>query len=165
MRGLDMARLNFWTKSPTLRRSVIHSARTAVAATASLVVARLFRLPEAYWASITTLIVMQSTLGATLTISGHRFAGTALGATIAVLVVTGFRPSPIIFGAAIFGIGLVCAVLRLDRAAYRFAGITLAIILLVARPQPVWIVAAHRFVEVSIGIAVGLILSAVWPGG
>jgi uncharacterized membrane protein YccC len=55
--------------------------------------------------------------------------------------------------------------LRLDRAAYRFAGITLAIILLVARTQPMWMVAAHRFVEVSIGIAVGLIFTAVWPEG
>ena len=51
-----------------------HSARTAVAAVVSLLVARLFRLPEAYWASISTLIVMQSTLGAALPISAQRFA-------------------------------------------------------------------------------------------
>jgi len=59
-----------------------HSARTAVAAVVSLLVARLFRLPEAYWASISTLIVMQSTLGAALPISAQRFAGTAMGVIV-----------------------------------------------------------------------------------
>ena len=67
------------------RQPLVHSARTAVAATVSLVVARAFRLPEAYWAAITTLIVMQSTLGAALTISWRRFAGTALGAIVGAL--------------------------------------------------------------------------------
>ena len=49
--------------------SVVHSIRTAIAATLSLAVARLFGLPEAYWAAITTLVVMQSTLSATVLIS------------------------------------------------------------------------------------------------
>jgi hypothetical protein len=49
--------------------SVIHSIRTAIAATISLGVARLFGLPEAYLAAIVTLVVMQSTLSATLLIS------------------------------------------------------------------------------------------------
>ena len=43
------------------RRALAHSARTAVAAVLSLVVARALRLPEAYWATVTTLIIMQST--------------------------------------------------------------------------------------------------------
>ena len=62
------------------RRVLVHSARTAVAAVVSLAVARALGLPEAYWATITTLIIMQSTLGAALTVSEQRFAGTALGA-------------------------------------------------------------------------------------
>jgi len=28
---------------------------------------------------------------------------------------------------------------------------------------PAWVIAAHRFAEVSIGIAVGLIVTALWP--
>jgi hypothetical protein len=39
-----------------------------------------FKLPEAYWAPITTLVITQSSLGATLTVSWQRFVGTALGA-------------------------------------------------------------------------------------
>ena len=38
-----------------IERVGVHSARTAVAAAASLEVARIFRLPEAYWAGWPTL--------------------------------------------------------------------------------------------------------------
>jgi len=41
---------------------------------------RLFRLPEAYWAPITTLVVMQTTLHLALPFSAQYFAGTAVGA-------------------------------------------------------------------------------------
>jgi len=105
-----------------------HAARTTVAATVSLAVARMFQLPEAQWAAISTLVVTQSTLGAALTISGQRFAGTALGAAAGGLLATYLASSALAFAIGVFGLGLVCAVLRLDRAAYRFAGITLAIV-------------------------------------
>ena len=58
--------------------------------------------------------------------------------------------------------GLLCALLRL-RGAYRFAAITLSIVLLIAHQRPAWIVASHRFVEVSVGIAVALALAEIWP--
>jgi len=142
---------------------LIHSTRTAIAACVSLEIARLLKLPEAYWAAITTLIVMQSTLGAALTISGQRFAGTALGSVMGALLVTYFPSSVLPFTAGVFILGFICAALRLDRAAYRFAGVTLAIVMLVDRVRPAWAIAAHRFIEVSVGIAIGLILTAVWP--
>lgn len=99
------------------------------------------------------MIVMQSTLGAALTISWQRWVGTALGSAAGALLVTCFGPSLIAFGAGIFGTGLLCAALRLDRPAYRFAGITLTVIMLVAHTEPVWVMAIHRFAEVSLGIA------------
>ena len=145
------------------RLDLIHSARTAIAACISLEIARVLKLPEAYWAAITTLIVMQSTLGAALTVSGQRFAGTALGCAMGALLVTYFPSSILLFTAGVFVLGLVCAALRLDRAAYRFAGITLAIVMLVDRAKPAYVIAAHRFIEVSVGIAIGLVLTAVWP--
>jgi uncharacterized membrane protein YccC len=150
--------------SPRLtKHDVVHVARTTVAAVVSLLVARLFRLPESYWAAITTLVVMQSTLGAAFTVSWQRFVGTAIGAAAGALFATYFGSNTVIFGIGIFILGLICAVLKLDRAAYRFAGITLAIIMLVAHTNAEWIVAVHRFFEVSLGIAVGLALTAIWP--
>ena len=49
------------------------------------------------------------------------------------------------------------------KTSYRFASIALAIVMLVARTRPAWVLAIHRFVEVSVGIGVGLLLTAVWP--
>jgi hypothetical protein len=108
---------------------VVHSARTAVAALASVLAARLFRLPETYWAAITTLVITQSSLGAALTVSWQRFVGTALGAIVGALVAAYFGTSTLVFGTCVFILGLVCAAARADRSAYRFGGITLAIVL------------------------------------
>jgi uncharacterized membrane protein YccC len=140
-----------------------HSLRTAVAAVVSLLVARLFRLPETYWAAISTLIVMQSNLGMALPISAQRFIGTAVGAFFGGLAGTYFPANVAAFGVAVFAIGVVCAALKVERAAYRYASITLAIVVLVPRAANEWVLAIHRFFEVSIGIAVGLGLSAAWP--
>ena len=145
------------------RRALVHSARTAVAAVLSLIVARALGLPEAYWATVTTLIIMQSTLGAALTVSEQRLAGTALGALMGALLMAYFGSNLIVFGLGVFALGLICAALRLEDA-YRLAGVTLAIVMLIARTNQAWIVAAHRFVEVAVGIAVGLAMTAVWPG-
>jgi uncharacterized membrane protein YccC len=145
------------------RAELVHSVRTTIAAVVSLLVARLCKLPEAYWAAITTMIVMQSTLGAALTISKRRLAGTALGATMGALLATYAGKSTATFGVGILLCGVICAVLHLHRSAYRYAGITLTIIMLIARTQPVWVIAIHRFIEISLGIVVGLLITAVWP--
>jgi uncharacterized membrane protein YccC len=145
------------------RQDVIHAARTTVAALASLLIARLFKLPEAYWATVTTLVVMQSTLGAAFTVSWHRFVGSAIGAAAGALLATYFGSNAAMFAVGIFVMGIVCAILRLDRVAYRFAGVTLAIVMLIVRSSPAWIVAVHRFIEVSVGIAVALAITAIWP--
>jgi uncharacterized membrane protein YccC len=144
------------------RKALEDAARTAAGATLSLLVARLFSLPESYWAAVTTMIVMQSTLGTALSVSALRFIGTAMGAAAAAPLAAAFGPSIVVFGATVFLLGVLNAALHLDRSAFRFAGITLAIVMLVARGQSPWVVATHRFVEVSIGIAIGLLMTAVW---
>ena len=144
------------------RNAVEHAARTATGAILSLQVARLFGLPESYWAAVTTIIVLQSTLGAALSVSALRFVGTAMGAAAGALVATRFASSVLVFGAAVFMLGVLSAALHLDRSAFRFAGITLAIVMLAVSGQSPWVVAAHRFVEVSIGIVIALLLTAVW---
>jgi uncharacterized membrane protein YccC len=155
--------LTNWLVARKNPSSLLHAARTAVAAVVSYLVARLFHLPEAYWAPITTLIVMQSTLGAALPVSAQRLAGTALGALVGAAAATAFSGSVWAFGVAVFLIGLLCAAFRVERSAYRYASITVAILLLVPRSTSGWQIAMHRFFEVSLGIAVGLALSALWP--
>lgn len=144
---------------------LIHSTRTALAALASVLTARLFRLPEAYWAPITTIVVTQSSLGAALAVSWQRFFGTALGALVGAMIASHFGPNMLVFGISVLLLGLLCAWVRADWSAYRFAGITLAIVELIPRADPAWKTAFHRFAEVSIGIAVALMFAAVWPEG
>src|SRR5579863_10420771 len=160
MRGLDMAsKVIAWKGWPV----VVHSARTAVAVVSSLLAARLVRLPETYWAPITTVVITQSSLGAALKVSGQRFIGTALGAIVGAIVASYFRPHVLVFGATVFILGLICAAVHANRSAYRFGGIALAIVLLLPRAEPAWRIAFHRFAEVSIGIGVALIFAVVWP--
>jgi uncharacterized membrane protein YccC len=82
--------------------SITHAIRTSVAATASVVLARLVQMPEAYWAAITTLVVMQSTLGATPALSIERIVGTAVGASVGALEANYFRSNLIAYAVAIF---------------------------------------------------------------
>jgi len=155
--------VKFWKWEQENLPSVVHSIRTAIAATLSLAAARLFGLPEAYWAAIATLVVMQSTLDATLLISIERIAATALGAVTGAVVARYFTGNLLLFAATVFVLGLVCAAFRMEKSAYRYASVTLAIIVLIPRSNPAYIVAVHRFVEVSVGILVALAVTAVWP--
>jgi len=148
---------------PEERTSVLHVGRTTLAAVISQVVAHALHMPEPYWATVTTIVVMQSTLGAAWKVSVTRFAGTALGAFAGGLLGTYMGSGLLPFAIALFVSGLICLTLRLDRTAYRFAGITEAIVMLVGRDRAAWVIASHRFVEVSLGIAVGLVVTAAWP--
>ena len=144
-------------------RDVLHALRTALAATASLLIARLIRLPEAYWAAITTIIVMQSSLGAAWAISKQRLVGTAIGAFLAAAVAIYAGTQWGFYCAAILAAGVICVLLGIGRNAFRYAGITVTIVMLVPRTHSYWMIALHRFIEISLGIAVGLALTALWP--
>jgi uncharacterized membrane protein YgaE (UPF0421/DUF939 family) len=155
--------MKFWNWQKENLPSVAHSIRTAVAATLSVVVARLVQMPEAYWAAIATLVVMQSSLGATLTLSIERVIATALGASVGAVEVNYFGSNLAAFALAIFFVGLLSFAFRLEKTAYRYASVTLTIIVLIPRTNPAWMVALHRFIEVSVGIIVALLVVAIWP--
>src|SRR4030095_3419437 len=143
-----MPRMKLWSWQKENLPSIGHSVRTAVAATAAVVVARLVQMPEAYWAAIATLVVMQSPLGATLRLSVERIAATALGALAGALLANYFTGNLAVFAAAVFVLGLFCAAFRIEKSAYRYASITLAIIVLIPRSNAAWIVALPRSFEV-----------------
>lgn len=155
--------MKLWAWDENNLLSITHAIRTAVAATVSVIIARLVQMPEAYWAAIATLVVMQSTLGATLTLSIERIVATAVGASVGALEANFFGANLVAFAVAIVLIGLLSIAFRLEKTAYRYASITLAIIVLIPRSAPAWIIALHRFLEVSVGIIVALAVVALWP--
>src|SRR5271167_2871583 len=106
------------------RDSILDSVRTTLAAVAAMLLARLLKLPEYYWAPISTIVVVQSTISPR-TLGGQRFVGTALGAVLGAAFATFSHPSALVYVYAL-GIvlcGLVAWLFRVGQA-YRFAAIT-----------------------------------------
>lgn len=154
--------MNLWSSKKENLPSVWHAVRTAIAVTLSVVLARLVRLPEAYWAVIATLVVMQSPLSSTVPLAIQRIVASALGASLGIIESTYFGANLVAFALTVFVLGLLSMAFRLERVGYSYAGMTLAIIVLIQRPEAPWITAAHRFAEVSLGILVALAVVAVW---
>jgi uncharacterized membrane protein YgaE (UPF0421/DUF939 family) len=148
------------------RVSVIDTARTTVAAVLAMLLARMLKLPEFYWAPISTIVIIQSTIPPR-TLAWQRFVGTAMGALLGVALAT-FFPSALfpatalVYALGIILCGLFAFMFRIG-GAYRFAAITLSIILLIPRSRAPWIVGWHRFLEVSLGVAVALVMTTLWP--
>lgn len=129
-------------------------------------------MPEPYWAAITTLIVMQSNLKSTLALSVRRLIGTAMGVTLGALLFKCFGSAIPIFGLGVLVAGLACMAIGrvaskfsdyVDRTAYRYAGVALAIVLLIPHSFGIWKIAMDRFIEVSVGILVALAITKFWP--
>ena len=122
-------------------RAKLHRAvRVAVAAAVAYELATRLDLPQGFWAVITAVIVMQSSVGGTLAASIDRMVGTVGGAVVgaAVAVVSSWTKMPEV-------LGLVAAIIPLSIAAsvyqsMRIAPVTAAIMLLASpeqrRPAP-----------------------------
>src|SRR3954447_15259844 len=91
--------------------AVMNSLRTAVATVVSLLLARSLNLPEFYWAPISTIVILLSTINP-LTHAWQRFAGTAIGAALGALIATFFTINWMVYCAAIFVCGILCALLQ-----------------------------------------------------
>jgi len=135
--------------------------RTALAAGLAYSLAQLLWLPGAYWAAISAIVVMQSEVGATVTASRDRLAGTAIGAIVGWLTVFVWHNSVVVFALAVFVVMLLCSSLWFENAG-RLGGVTVAIIVLIPHSDPPWKIAIERFLEVSFGIGVSLVVVVVW---
>ena len=86
-----------------------------------------------------------------------------MGASVGALEANFVGATLVAFAVAIVLIGLLSIAFPLEKTAYRYASVTLAIIVLIPRSAPAWIIALHRFLEVSVGIIVALGVVALWP--
>src|SRR5262249_20271321 len=157
-----IAPMKLWIWKHENLPSVWHAVRTAVAATLSVLLARLVGMPEQEWAVIATLVVMQSPLSSTVSLAIQRIVASALGALLGAIESACFGANLVAFALTMFVLGLISLVFRLEKVGYSYAGMTLAIIVLISRAEAPWIAALHRFGEVSLGILVALAVVIVW---
>ena len=132
--------------------------RTAIAGCLAMYFASLMRMPQAYWAAISAMIVMQANLGAAVKQSWIRFAATAVGAAVSIPFIAYFGQSLIMFGLAVFVTVLLCTILHLEDG-LRLGAVTVAIILLIPHSGRAWAPAFNRFLEVSFGILIALVVA------
>ena len=134
--------------------------RTALAGCLGMYFASLLRMPQPYWAAISAMIVMQINLGAAVKQSWIRFAATAVGAAVSIPFMAVPGQKLLVFGVAVLVTVVLCTILHLEDG-IRLAAVTIAIIMLVPNTGRPWVPALNRFLEVSFGIFIALLVAEI----
>lgn len=142
--------------------------RVTVAGLLSFALGHLLGLPQAYWAVLTSVIVMQSSVGGSVKATVDRFVGT-LGGAVWGVVVSGAIPHT---GTISLGVALTVslaplALLVAFRPAYRVAPITAIIVLLSSRTFQAGALASavDRVLDIGLGSIVAVAVALlVLPG-
>lgn len=145
-------------KAAAARKTEIrHAVRVSAAVGAAFALATLLRLPQGYWAVFTAVIVVQSSLGATITASVERLMGTVVGA-LAGAAAAYFHARWPQFGGLILCVTVaLLAFLVSMRPALKVAPVTAVIMLIgtTTHMDPL-IAAALRVAEITVGSLVGV---------
>jgi len=149
-------RLGAWSSERRL------TLRTALAGLITFILGHMLSLPQAYWAVLTSVIVIQGSVGGSLKASLDRLLGTIAGAMWGVAVTLTIPHH----GAVMLGLTLVVALAPLAflaalRPSYRIAPVTAIIVLLSttgAQLGPVHY-ALDRVLEIGLGCVVGFVVS------
>ncbi len=143
------------------RRTFLVPLKTGLAAALALIAYRALHLQHGYWAVISAIIVMQSNLGRSLQASGYRLIGTAIGAIVGALTfwMAGRNPAAVFFAVTLTLV--ICVVAGLQDT-MRLAGVTVAIVMLIAEETP-WHAGLNRFIDVALGISAAVVVSLLWP--
>lgn len=152
------------TESMT-RDHVRHGVKVGVASVLAYVLSSLVGLPYAYWAVITTVIVMQMHVADSIRMSVYRFTGTALGAGFGIVLILLLPPEPPYTQIGIFIGSGVCAYLTRYNARFRMAAITLSIVFLTSLGEEARIqFTLFRVAEIGVGVLCAFIVSVgLWP--
>ena len=135
-----------------------HAVRVSMAVGAAFAAGAILRLPQAYWMVFTAVIVVQTSIGGTITASLERLAGTVVGglvgAAAAYLRAETLPEEGLVLSLAVAILAFAAAV----RPALRVAPITAAIVLVggaTAHADPLQ-TALWRVLEIFIGGAIGV---------
>jgi len=152
-RWLDRPSRLLAARPPTAWRQPL---RVTVAAVVACLATAWLGLPEGYWAVITCLVIVQGSLGSTLSLGISRVQGTVVGALLG--VVSGFMrirfdlPATLILGLLVLPLSLLAA----RDARYRLAPATAALVTLaIPSGDGSFAVALHRIAEILLGAVIG----------
>jgi len=142
---------------PTIKQAFI----TALTAVSCLYITEWLKLPQGFWAVMSSIVVMQSDAKATISASWMRVAGTFVGALVGGLFLALGGYHVWAFGLAVGVVIVICGLLRLMES-YRIAAVTVAVVMLMGNSASPWMTATYRFLEVSFGILISLLISALF---
>jgi uncharacterized membrane protein YccC len=134
-----------------------HALRVAIAVGVSFAIADVLNLPQGYWAVITAVLVVQTSIGGTLGASRDRLLGTVVGAVVGGIAAFVRPETPLGEGLAL----VICtAILMVPAVLYpslRIAPVT-AVIMIVGSPshEGSLLAAGYRVAEIAIGSVIGL---------
>jgi uncharacterized membrane protein YgaE (UPF0421/DUF939 family) len=113
-------------------------------------------LPEAYWAPIAAVVALYPDREATKRAAIERFLGTLIGSLVGWGGAAWWHHDVLLYGLAILVAVGLCYLLRLENAA-RLCAVSVTLIAIIPRAEAAHLVAFHRFVEVSYGVACALL--------
>lgn len=136
--------------------------RTTIAALLAFAIAELLHLPQAYWAVLTAVIVMQASLGGSLKATFDRLAGTLGGAVWGVAVSLAL-PHASVLGLALalaLAVGPLALIASL-KPWLRIGPVTAIIVLMSIQAQQAGPLAyaLDRLIEILLGVAIALAVS------
>jgi len=145
-------------KAAAARKTEIrHAIRVSAAVGVAFALATLLRLPQGYWAVFTAVIVVQSSLGATITASMERFMGTVVGALTGAVAAYFHTKWPEFGGLILCVTVALLAFVVSVRPALKVATVT-AVIMLIGQTTHMdpLIAASLRVAEITVGSLVGV---------
>jgi hypothetical protein len=139
-----------------------YAVRLAVTLAVAAVSARYFALPNGYWVPMTALLVLRTDLHETLTRGFARMAGTILGAGVATLLISLFRPGPPMLAALVVIFAWLCySTLTVNYGTFAASVTAYIAFLLALGGLPEAEVAYHRVANTCLGGVVALFASLV----
>lgn len=148
--------------------SLLFSIKLFIAAMIAFAIAVSIGLPQPYWALVTCCVVINPLTGAVRSKAVYRFAGTAAGGLVAILLAAVFSSIPLLL---IVGSGLAataafaCSVLDRTPRGYGFGlfGITLMLVAVAGadHPESMFDTAVARVCEISLGIIAATVVDSV----
>jgi uncharacterized membrane protein YgaE (UPF0421/DUF939 family) len=133
--------------------ALFQGASAAFVATFSYATANLVpSLSETYWAPIGAVVVLYPDREATRKAAFERFAGTVVGSLVGWGSAVSWHQSVARYGLSVLVAVGLCYWLRLEAAA-RLCAVAVTVITIIPRAEPAHLIALHRFLEVSYGVA------------